>query len=664
MLHNQVVLKVLIIINIRKWLPPSHSIFLCTSGGLVAFKAGLMVIYCFNYLALISNTILMHWMYVLLLIIIFCCHSFLNAQQLTAYRDESSRLWGYKNESEKTVIPPAFSEARAFAGGVAQVAVIKKERYWGLINEAGEYILKPTYNGMEPFCGGYAQVRHGDPGFDNNIRRGFIDMQGNEVVKPRFYHAENCISEDKWFKVQYRGGDWIYVNLQDKESKTPVITEYLGRPNKDFILTLSISENAVVITDRVTKKEKKVELPDKGEMTGATHVLNDFVTAIPCKSSANSANITHYYLLIPDKTGATFLKPTNGNSFYTALNYNNQTKACFTAGTDLYNHKGELTGTDANIDFKSNYYFLNYKPLNNTEKVAYYFSNGGTQLNLPAVKDLMVFQDGDYLSFIHDGMVQLLKIKTNDITQSYPTYNDVFFQKVLKYFGYQKVYDAIKKSNAIPILTDNRMWSYVGLSGGTYNIKVTADYVLPFFNNKHAPVSDHDKWGLINKKGIAIAACEFDSLDIGNYHLFKNSERYYVNAKDSVVPYKPAVASSPKPSTATNNDNNDPERSTSFCLQAIYYTPQRTDGITRIVIIAIVTTRQKNLSKPELMETVKDKVREKARTQYGTYFYTPGNKSEWIEPEVQIYQDPDKCMKMRESIKNGYEKGETMFIIY
>jgi hypothetical protein len=592
------------------------------------------------------------------------CFELLQAQVLSSFRDQSTGKWGYKNESGQVVILPAYSEARNFENGVAQVAMVKKEREWGLINEAGEYVLKPTYNGMERFCNGYAAVSYGDPGFDNNIRWGFIDLQGKEVVKPRFYLVEECISDDKWFKVQYKGGTWKYVNLQDKESKEPTITEYIGLPTKDFHLSLSISENAVMVTDRVTKKEAKVELPGEGKMTGNTFRLNDYVTAIPCIGTANASGITHYYLLIPDKTGGTFLKPSNGSApFYTTLQYKEQIKSAFVAGSDLYNHQGELTGTNAIVDFKPAYYYLSYKSVTGNEQLTGYYNIAGTPLNLPTVKDLMVFEAGDYLTFIHDGKVQLLNFKTNQVTQTFYTYDEKSFQQLVKEYCYRTLYDALKKSNALPIRMEDGVWSYVGLSGGAYNTRVKADYILPFFDNKYAIAYTNGKCGVINKKGDMIAGCEYDSVFLRNMHLFKNGQEYYITPSDIVEPYKPAPSKASTSTAAGNQNVNDPEKVGTFCVEGIYYTPSGTPDVDRIVMIAIVTTRQKNVNNPDLKNTVTDRMRTEVQTNFGTYFFSPG-KNQWVEPVINVYADTDKCMKMRESITNGYEKGKTIFITY
>ncbi|HEY3359173.1 MAG TPA: WG repeat-containing protein [Polyangia bacterium] len=83
------------------------------------------------------------------------------------------------------VIPPQFLEEECgrFAEGVAAVPLVREPtRRFGYIDTAGRTVIPPRFRGADAFAGGLAPVQVGN-------RWGFIDHAGAERIPPRFGNA-------------------------------------------------------------------------------------------------------------------------------------------------------------------------------------------------------------------------------------------------------------------------------------------------------------------------------------------------------------------------------------------------------------------------------------------------------------------------------------------
>lgn len=116
--------------------------------------------------------------------------------------------WGYVERSGRMVIAPSFDEAREFAGGLAKVGVVdravpevggKPNLRWGYIDESGRPVVELRYHVLREFVEGLAaaavlnseEAETTVPGRGRrpNLRWGYVDRHGREVIAPRFFEA-------------------------------------------------------------------------------------------------------------------------------------------------------------------------------------------------------------------------------------------------------------------------------------------------------------------------------------------------------------------------------------------------------------------------------------------------------------------------------------------
>ena len=75
-------------------------------------------------------------------------------------------------------------------------SAIEIDGKWGLINEKGEYVIEPQYD----FLGG---LHNGLISFRQSDLTGFLDVNGNVVIKPQFYWVDEfseglCVVSTDW----------------------------------------------------------------------------------------------------------------------------------------------------------------------------------------------------------------------------------------------------------------------------------------------------------------------------------------------------------------------------------------------------------------------------------------------------------------------------------
>ena len=113
---------------------------------------------------------------------------------LIPFEDKANNLYGYKNENEKTIIPPRFDYAYAFQEGRA---VVEKNGQLGVIDPAGKLIVDFQYDNIEAFSNGFAVVI-------KDKRYGFIDAAGREVI-PLAYDNAGRFDEKGEAYVEVKG---------------------------------------------------------------------------------------------------------------------------------------------------------------------------------------------------------------------------------------------------------------------------------------------------------------------------------------------------------------------------------------------------------------------------------------------------------------------------
>jgi hypothetical protein len=143
---------------------------------------------------------------------------------------EAGNKLGYVNERGEEVIPLRFVRARDFAAnGLAAVMVWGKG--WGYINERGEEVIAPQFMYAGDFAAnGLAMVKVEDNGHINErsgealLNRppgiwGYINERGEEVIAPRFDHAEN-FTANGLARVRVKG-KFGYINERGEEVIAP-----------------------------------------------------------------------------------------------------------------------------------------------------------------------------------------------------------------------------------------------------------------------------------------------------------------------------------------------------------------------------------------------------------------------------------------------------------
>jgi len=172
-----------------------------------------------------------------LIITFFCLLSnILIAQQinLAPYKDENTKLYGFKDETGKLVIPCKYTFAYGFSEGLAAVNIGGKLGFdkeytndffvtggkWGYINEVGKLIIPCKYDGADFFSDGFAVV-------DKIDKKGFIDKTGKEIT-PFIYEFVNAYSEGL---AAVGGGTPLRFSYIDKTGKVIITGEYEAADN-------------------------------------------------------------------------------------------------------------------------------------------------------------------------------------------------------------------------------------------------------------------------------------------------------------------------------------------------------------------------------------------------------------------------------------------------
>jgi hypothetical protein len=93
--------------------------------------------------------------------------------------------WGYVNPDGERVIPPQYSDARDFSGGLAAVKMTTEaeQARYGFLNPAGDTVIAPRFRRVGAFANGLASASADGEHF------GYIDRQGQWQIEPRFSKA-------------------------------------------------------------------------------------------------------------------------------------------------------------------------------------------------------------------------------------------------------------------------------------------------------------------------------------------------------------------------------------------------------------------------------------------------------------------------------------------
>lgn len=168
-----------------------------------------------------------------------------NSPLLPAY-DNASGAWGYIDVTGQWIIPPKFDDVpksyQLTQWTETDMLPVCIDNKWGYIDCEGNWVIEPVYLAATFFESGYSRVstsdgiiqidKEGNQLFDGlsvitpftedkaiageEAVYGYIDRQGNWVIKPIYFHytgirpIEYCFSED--LALSYEDGLWGYLN--------------------------------------------------------------------------------------------------------------------------------------------------------------------------------------------------------------------------------------------------------------------------------------------------------------------------------------------------------------------------------------------------------------------------------------------------------------------
>ncbi len=148
---------------------------------------------------------------------------------VVSFKDENSKLWGFKKINGDIAIPAKFTFAYAFSDGFAAVNMGGEVRLideytdeyvvvggkWGYINKQGELVIPLQFDGADFFENGFAIV-------EKNTKKTFIDKTGKAITEFK-YDFVNPFCEGL---AAVGGGRPLEFTFIDKTGKTVISHDF------------------------------------------------------------------------------------------------------------------------------------------------------------------------------------------------------------------------------------------------------------------------------------------------------------------------------------------------------------------------------------------------------------------------------------------------------
>lgn len=491
------------------------------------------------------------------------------SQDYIPFRDPANN-WGYKDKEGRVVIEPRFGAARKFENGLAIVAS-SENGLLGVINTEGRFIAAPKYHDISSFCNGYAVVQYGSNlGPTNKIKKGIIDQNGVEVIKPKYLHAEACPLPGGWFKMQPHNntyGGWYYVNLDGRETKTP--PKETSAPFSGTPYEVKYKPRTLILEDKKFKLRKEVEIPAPQDYEIVkTEWLSDRLILVKCEKMTMSSYkqpLIFFYKTDLNLGGGGLLERSG-----TVLKVKEEEFKIFKKHNAILLENKLLF--DSFGDFKG-YLVAELSPQENYSAIAY--------SQKPDKKDAMweiINKDGKNFTFKYNGLTlfdskSIVEINGGkftfyDIEQanaiaSFPSYDENFIENKMKESWYPMKF-SMGNNDAYPVIVEDGKWVFVNHKAVPQGQPIKADLLLPLMG-KAAPFSSNNKWGLIAKDGTMLAPVVYDSLsfDGKTYQLYDYKSRKTFNVTENGTLEEIKISAPAGPTTSSNKPK-------SMCTCLIY----------------------------------------------------------------------------------------------
>lgn len=229
---------------------------------------------------------------------------------LFAYQDKTTRLWGYVDFTTEWVIPASYIKALPFRG---KRALVMKGNKWGAIDCQGFMHINAEYDDFSPFNGDRVWVK-------KDGLWGLISDKGQVIVRPQFSEITivNTESNSVWVK---KGDLWgIFSANPPKMLLAPQFISFVNISSETSIVRLGDSlgvlnhSNATynikpVLSDAIRYDKKRIAI-NKGGQWG---LITEF---------GGTAIETIYDTIIWKRTGLVQVKKGN---FYGLMSYKGDT---------------------------------------------------------------------------------------------------------------------------------------------------------------------------------------------------------------------------------------------------------------------------------------------------------------------------------------------------
>lgn len=135
---------------------------------------------------------------ILYLIVLIFCNIVTSKAQLTPFKDDETKLYGYKSPTGAIIVAPQFTMAYAFRDGMAAVnkgAVVNNMSAnggkWGFLDSTGHIAIPLIYDFVQDFKGDTARVAKGRKKF-------MIDKKGKIINQIKRYEIIRHTDSIDW----------------------------------------------------------------------------------------------------------------------------------------------------------------------------------------------------------------------------------------------------------------------------------------------------------------------------------------------------------------------------------------------------------------------------------------------------------------------------------